>query len=79
MRTLQRDKKNKTFKIEGNLFARNLNGQQLTSEDTFIMFVATRKHAHCSPAAPAEDMCTSPLFGTNSPLKTSLDFEYAAK
>lgn len=32
-----------------------------------------------SPATPADDMCTAPLLGTNSPLKISLDFEYAAK
>lgn len=31
--------------------------------------------AECSPATPAEDMCTAPLLGTNSPLNISLDFE----
>lgn len=36
-------------------------------------------HANSSPATPAEDMCTTPLLGTNSPLNNSLDLEYAAK
>lgn len=44
-----------------------------------VLFKQLKNTGKAPPAKPAEDMCTTPLFGTKTPLKVSFDFEYAAK